>query len=183
MPSAERPHPAEDAVLAGFLDLTVPPGYRAELIEGEIIVTPPPDGDHEDAIGNLQWQIARNSAADLYAPGNKGLITPLGRFIPDATVAPRGALRGRESWSGPEGVVMTIEVTSTRAQEDRSTKRRGYAACGIPFYLLVDRGKGTVTLFSDPQDGDYIEDVRVAFGKPLDLPDPFDFSLDTSVFQ
>lgn len=77
---------------------------------------------------------------------------------------------------------MTVEVTSTRPDKDRGPKRRGYAAAGIPFYLLVDRTEGTVTRYGEPADGDYRQDVRVLFGKELDLPEPFSFSLDTSVF-
>lgn len=183
LPATERGGQAEgDPVLAAFLDLTVPDGYRAELIEGEIVVTPPPDGDHEDIVGELTWQIARNSAAELYAAGTKGLITPLGRFIPDAAVGPRRTFRGLEPWAEPAGVVMVVEVTSVRPEKDRGPKRQGYAAAEIPLYLLVDRSEGTVTLYGEPRDGDYREITRVPFGKPLDLPQPFSFSLDTGVF-
>ncbi|MEU6083867.1 Uma2 family endonuclease [Streptomyces sp. NPDC047108] len=183
MPAMEHFGQAEgDTVLAAFLELTVPEGYRAELIEGEIIVTPPPDGDHEDVVGRLIGQISRHSAADLYAAGTKGLITPLGRFIPDAAIGPTGTFRGMDAWAEPNGVVMTVEVNSTRPDRDRGPKRRGYAAAGIPFYLLVDRSDGTVTLHAEPHDGDYKQSTRVPFGKSLDLPDPFSFALDTAVF-
>lgn len=182
LPATERPDSGGDAVLTAFLDLTVPEGYLAELIEREIVVTPPPDGDHEDAVGELFWQIARNPSAELYGAGTKGLINPLGRFIPGATIAPRRFFRGLEAWAVPEGVVMTVEVTSTRPDKDRDPKRRGYAAAGVPFYLLVDRTEGSVALCSKPDDGDYRRDIRVLFGKELDVPELFAFALDTSVF-
>ncbi|MFF3560533.1 Uma2 family endonuclease [Streptomyces sp. NPDC002574] len=182
LPATERRDSGGDTVLAAFLDLTVPEGYRAELIEGEIVETPPPDGDHEDILGRFVRQMIRESPAEFYASGAKGFITPVGRFIPDLTVGPEGLFAGKDSWFVPEGVVMTVDVTSTRPDKDRGPKRRGYAAAGIPFHLLVDRTEGTVTLYGEPVDGDYREDVRVLFGKELDLPEPFAFSLDTSVF-
>ncbi|MFJ4850313.1 MULTISPECIES: Uma2 family endonuclease [unclassified Streptomyces] len=182
LPATERSDSGGDAVLGAFLDLTVPEGYRAELIEGEIVVTPPSDGDHEDILGRFVRQMIRKSPADFYASGTRGLITPAGRFIPDLTVGPEGLFAGKESWAVPEGVVMTAEVTSTRPDKDRGPKRRGYAAAGIPFCLLVDRTEGTVALYSEPDAGDYRQDIRVLFGKTLDLPEPFAFSLDTSVF-
>jgi hypothetical protein len=77
---------------------------------------------------------------------------------------------------------MVAEVTSGRPEKDRGPKRRGYAAAGIPFYLLIDRTEGTVTRYSTPMDEDYREIVRVPSGKPLDLPEPFSFALDTAAF-
>ncbi len=41
--------PAE-FLLADFLTFDTPEGYRAELVDGEIVVTPPLDGDHGRSI-------------------------------------------------------------------------------------------------------------------------------------
>lgn len=165
------------------VDLAVPEGYRAELIEGEIVVSPPPDGDHEDIVGELTRQVLRNSTSELYASGTKGLDTPSGRLIPDSTVGPTGLFRGREPRMSPEGVLLVAEVTSLHPERDRHVKRRGYAAAEIPAYLLVDRSAGEAVLYSEPRDGDYRADVRVPFGKSLDLPKPFSFALDTTSFS
>ncbi|MFE0626385.1 hypothetical protein ACFW3D_05380 [Streptomyces sp. NPDC058864] len=47
----------------------------------------------------------------------------------------------------------------------------------------MDRTEGTVTLYSESDAEDYRQDVRVLFGKELDLPEPFAFTLDTSAFR
>lgn len=80
------------------------------------------------------------------------------------------------------GVAMVLEVTSTRPKADREVKRRCYARGGIPFYLLIDRDTSEVTLLSDPREEDYRQRCTVPFGKPLALPEPFAFDLETSDF-
>ncbi|WP_323809032.1 Uma2 family endonuclease [Kitasatospora acidiphila] len=165
--------PGECELLDAFLALETPPGFKAELIEGKIVVTPPPDGEHETAIGRIAFQVAGNSPKGTvdFAP-TKGLIVPAGRYIPDGTFTKRGAFSGADSWWRPEGVLMVLEVTSSRLRKDREEKRTGYAAAGIPLYLLVDRKADQVILHSEPEDGEYLSIVPVKIGDPLDLPAP-----------
>lgn len=64
------------------------------MIEGEIVVTPPPDGDHEDCIGLIVNQVIRRSRTEMQFSGNKGLKLqsgngrPTDHVIPDGTFAP-----------------------------------------------------------------------------------------------
>ncbi len=179
MPAVEHPL-TEDDVLKAFLELETPAGFQAELIEGEIVLTPPPDGSHETAFALLNRQFMRRAALELDLAGTKGLVTPKGRFIPDGTISPVGHFETAESWASPAGVLLVFEVTSTNPARDREAKRLGYAAAGIPCYLLVDRTDGNATLFTDPENGDYTAHTQVPFGKALDLPAPFSFALDTA---
>jgi Uma2 family endonuclease len=187
---AHEPLTPADVLLEGFLALDTPDGFRAELIEGEIVGTPPPDGDHEDCIELIVEQVYEKSRTRMQFSGNKGLKLsggdgcPKDRVIPDGTFAPRALrlYRGADPWMPRAGVAMVLEVTSTRPQADREAKRRCYARGGIPLYLLVDRQAASITLFSDPEKNDYREQCTRPLGKPLTLPAPFDFDLDTTDF-
>ncbi|MGI5370358.1 Uma2 family endonuclease [Streptomyces sp. A244] len=185
---AHEPLSQEDVLLEGFLALDTPEGFRAELIEGEIVVTPPPDGDHEKYISRIVTQVIRQSQTDMDFSGNKGLkmrsggFCPKNHLVPDVTFAPveRDVFGGVGSWMPCDGVAMVMEVTSTKPQADREAKRRCYARAGIPLYLLVDRDTAQVTVFSEPKDDDYREHCARPFGKPIALPEPFAFDLDTA---
>jgi Uma2 family endonuclease len=183
------PTPAE-ILLEAFLSLATPEGFRAELIEGEIILSPLADGDHEDIIGLVIDQVALGAATRMQVAGGKGLVLPRGNrcpknhVVPDATFAPleRRLFRGTPPWMDPDGVTMVVEVTSSKPLQDRIAKRHCYALAGIPLYLLIDRDESRITLFSTPEADDYTESQSVAFGKPLPLPEPFAFELRTDDF-
>lgn len=182
MPPTAMPDSAPEDIVEVFEELAVPRGYRAELIEEEIVVSPPPDGHHEQVVSRLTKQINRRSAAEVDAAANKGTRTSLGRVIPDLAAGMEGIFGDAEPWMPAEGLILVVEVTSTHPHRDRDQKRRAYAGAGIPLYLLIDRSRGEVLLYSEPGDGDYRGDVRVPLGKGLELPAPFSFTLDTADF-
>jgi Uma2 family endonuclease len=181
--------PAEH-LLADFLTFDTPEGYRAELIDGEIVVSPPPDGNHQRDIWHILDQVARNSSIRMQYSGHSGLVVPSrdilddGRFIPDGIFAPAelDVFHNAPPWMAPDGIELVLEVTSSRPDLDRNAKRLAYAEAGIPLYLLVDRQERRVTLFSHPVHGDYSRTCAAAFGDTLELPKPFDFTLDTAPF-
>ncbi|MGC0332324.1 Uma2 family endonuclease [Streptomyces sp. SAI-170] len=177
-------------LLDWFVDLDTPEGLRLELVEGDIVVTPVPDGHHEHCVSQVVHQMLSRSGTDLGFSGNKGLLLrnadgcPQDHVIPDGTLVPHdlGLFRGAAPWMPCEGVAMVLEVTNSRPAADREVKRRCYARGGIPFYLLVDRDTARTTLFGAPETTDYQEIHEVAFGKPLPLPAPFSFDLETADF-
>lgn len=184
--SARRPRrPAVEETFEA-VSATVPQGWRVELIEGDIHVVPPANGEHEEIISDISGQVrdhlrtvARYTGVGLWLPGDE----PEARVVPDLVLAPKGSFHDKLEYHDPSPVMLVGEVTSKPTGEaDRTKKRRGYARAGIPFYLLVDRHVKTMTLHSQPEDGQYREQHVVSLGKALTLPEPFGFDLDTAEF-
>jgi len=178
-PSASDEHDSpEPEELLDSLEL--PPGYKAELVEGDIIVTPPPNMEHE---GYFVETTARFIENGWRVSGSLGLVTPLGLFEPDLTVALREYFAnqkpgGWRTWQNPDGVALVVEITSTNPLKDRDSKRRGYAGAKIPLYLLIDRKAKETVLFSEPARGDYAVVARRPIDEPIPLPEPFSFTLE-----
>ncbi|MFI9028492.1 Uma2 family endonuclease [Streptomyces sp. NPDC053560] len=81
---------------------------------------------------------------------------------------------------------LVMEVTSlSNASYDRINKAAAYAQAQVPLYLLIDRFAPpgpTVTLFGEPEGDVYRELQKVKFGESIRLPEPFDLTIDTSLF-
>ncbi|MFI6013972.1 Uma2 family endonuclease [Streptomyces sp. NPDC051243] len=190
MGAMEQDPITQKLLLDWFVDLDTPEGLRAELVEGELVVTPVPDGHHEHCISRIVGQMHRRCQTKMQFSANKGLQLknaegyPQDHVVPDGTFAPKELrlYRGADPGMPCEGVAMVLEVTSSKPRTDREIKRRCYARGGIPLYLVVDRETSWITLFSGPESGDYQELRAVAFGKQLALPEPFAFELDTADF-
>jgi Uma2 family endonuclease len=157
--------------------LDLPAGFKAEIIEREVVVTPAPGFQHESYFARLSHQLNVNGWS---VSGNLGVLTPLGRFIPDMTVVALDYWErdSDEGWQRPDGIAMVVEITSTNPSNDRDSKRRGYAGAGIPLYLLIDRQRKESVLFSEPEKGDYATRARRPLGEPIPLPRPFSFVLE-----
>ena len=182
----EEPSPVRGDLREAYAALDVMPGFRAELVDGEIIVSPIPDGQHETIVVAVDDWVRDVHGLRLHR--NLTLISPEGEYVPDGIAAPKGAFAGREWHSKPDGVAMVLEVTSGRprdrkgAERDRGPKRQGYAAADIPLYLLIDRLDGKATIFSEPRGNDYAHSASAALGDDLSIPEPLEGVLPTLGF-
>jgi Uma2 family endonuclease len=110
-----------------------------------------------------------------------------GPYIPDIAVAPRQALRAEEGNYVPAAAAeLIVEIPSkSNAINDRLKKTAGYAQAGVPLCFLIDGwapGGPTVTLYGEPKKEVYRVLQAGKFGDPVTLPEPFDRTLDTSLF-
>jgi Uma2 family endonuclease len=110
---------------------------------------------------------------------------PRDSLQPDYVLWPPDCKRWGDELMSPE-VIMAAEVVSpSSVRVDRHDKVRLYALGKVPVYLLIDQisASPTATVYSNIEDGEYRTVTSVPLGKPLTLPSPIDFDLDTSIFM
>ena len=118
-------------------------GNRYEVVDGELLVTPAPRFDHQEAVVRL-WQLvddylrfvrighATISPADVELDSHT-LVQP------DVFVVSLIDGRRPKNWSDIQGLVLAVEVLSpSSARADRTVKRRRFQRAGIPEYWVVD---------------------------------------------
>ncbi|WP_327043907.1 Uma2 family endonuclease [Microbispora sp. NBC_01189] len=106
--------------------------------------------------------------------------------VPDLVLAPSDCPRWERRELLSSGLVLVAEVVSKgSAEDDRGKKPAIYAKGGVPVFLLVDplTTPASVTVYSDPKEGQYQVTSTVPFGREILVPHPIGCTLDTSVFE
>lgn len=116
-------------------------GRRYEVIAGELLVTPAPRFNHQEAVvllvGALGDYLRRTKAG--HAGISPADLTPeTGALVqPDAFVV--GLVDGRRprDWTDIERLLLAIEVLSpSTARADRTVKRRLYQRAGVEYWIV-----------------------------------------------
>jgi Uma2 family endonuclease len=172
-----------------LFDALPPLPLRTEIINGRMIVSPMGTPEHGRSAMRLYralWPVIDVHAWDAFTSNVDVCIDgPRDPIVPDFVLAPVDCPRwgARELLSS--GLLMVAEVVSPGSvREDREDKPDIYARGGVPVLLVIDPEDAppSVTVLSDPEDGFYQTITRVTMGKPLRLPPPIDFDLDTGIF-
>ncbi len=182
--------PEDDRLWETWEHLKLPPGSRAEILRGAIVVSPSPMNLHNLLFAllveqlvpkakKLGWAITNTESIRLHSTGEA--------VIPDLVAAPKKALYSGKEWLlNADEVELVVEITSASTRDrDLTWKLESYGKAQIPIYVIVDRldGDGTVTVYHEPDgDGKYKLHQTVGFGTKLWLPEPFDIEIDTSEF-
>lgn len=172
----ERAHQILDSI-------EVPEGYRMELLNGEIILSP--------SGKPLRWEIQVELIMQVRAHGGwragaeqtirhpEYSDEPQPDFFALSTDVPVDL----EDTYPADRIALVAEVLSKSTQAtDLMTKVEIYAKFGIPLYLIVDPFKRECTLHCFVEHGAYQDAVTFEFGRKIPLPEPFRFSIDTSAF-
>ncbi|MFD5328163.1 Uma2 family endonuclease [Streptomyces sp. NPDC127092] len=177
-----------EALLEGFEQLRAasPDGWRVELLEGDVLVTPVGTGRHATTVSELVEQLwDEDRRRTSYTGVGLALPDPAGegRVLPDLVLAPRGGFRNQIVWQVPDAVLLVAEVTSAlTVGRDRGQKVRGYARARIPLYVLIDREAAEVVVRSEPVGDDYAHKSIHKLGTVVPLPEPLGLTIDTAQF-
>lgn len=178
-----EPGPGLDEVLWDvWKAMELPEGYRAEIIEESIEVSPTGRRRHAVVINRLRRALEAHLADGDHAAYQDGNVIH-GRtvLLPDLFVAPADLdeIPDQDDLGvDAAGVALVVEVTSPgqrNLDRDRVRKRRAYAQAGVPVYVIVDDfdDEGTVAVLSAPNPGRgrYAEEHRVPYGTDAVVPE------------
>lgn len=157
--------------LVGGLDL--PRGYRVEITDGKIIMTPQGEKQMKvifKAARQIEDQLAEQG--DYLSDVMVDFPSSLYGYAPDLAIVAPGAehnSRGRYEWHDLEAV---LEVVSKSDQDNDFVKKlRFYAECSIPVYVVIDPAEAVCVVHSAPQStGTYRKTEAVPFGEDLVVP-------------
>lgn len=162
------------------------PKSRVEIINDRVVVSRLPTWSHQmivealldlliDLIRERGWKRAQNISLFLGAQRD--------RYTPDLIVVPTNdpPLWGKDHVHGDATVLVVEVVSSSSAHDDHNVKPKTYAAAGVPLCMVIDCFAGTVRLLSKPNAQTERYELRheVPIGKAIELPEPWDLTIDT----
>lgn len=124
---------------------------RIELIEGELIMMPPPSPERSAQTSSLRELIERLLPAELHLRvADPITVPPDSEPEPDFCVVKRRADFYKSGHPKPKDVRLIVEVSKTSAAFDTGQKARIYGAAGIPEYWVIEIEQRVVHVFTEP---------------------------------
>jgi Uma2 family endonuclease len=128
-------------------------GFRYEVLDGELYMTPPPAIKHQIALRNLSFKLG-NFVAEKQL--GEMLFAPCGVRLPGQPVpvqpdiffvsTERRDIVGEEYVEGAPDLVVEV-LSPSNWLYDRREKFQAYLAAGVPEYWIVDYRARTVEVF------------------------------------
>jgi len=165
------------------------PDDRLELINGEIVLAPPPSSEHIEesmsiemllnlhlsdilklgcrVLGTSAWYAVPVELKEAWVQEN---VKGPDHVLPDASVCFADYLRTERH--PPALLIVEIISTSSKREIDRYliSKPDIYASLDIPAYWVIDRRDKSVWVHTAPEDGKYTKRVQYKGRKKLPAP-------------
>jgi len=166
-------------------------GIRYEVVDGALIVNPPPSPSHQDVsflLHRMLHDAARTAGRRVRIWEAVGLTLPDEQLlIPDIVVARGNASRASWPLIQPADVLLTVEIVSPGSRtRDRTEKPYLYAEAGIPHFWRVELGNfrgrterlPVVFAHALGEDGEYRLVQRVGAGTAFTVDEPLPVTFD-----
>jgi Uma2 family endonuclease len=161
-----------DEIFERLETMPVPEGYKVEIVEGFVYMSPQRDTHWEiilDIVEQLRTKYPRKrvkSDVRIDYPGH------LNGFATDVTVMAEGAAKTEGGRWRHEDVEFVAEVISKgTAANDYGPKKAAYAKAEVPVYLIADPYQRRCHVYTHPKGDDYATETKVDFGDDVDLTD------------
>ncbi|MGH7637272.1 MAG: Uma2 family endonuclease [Gemmatimonadaceae bacterium] len=126
-------------------------GNKYELIRGELFVTPPPTGEHENVIGILHEILAPyvrdHRLGRVYRPHAVVRVDD-SEAEPGLFVRAQGPRIGNDWQKAPLPILLVEVLSPSTRRRDFHQKRSFYMDVGIPEYWVVDPEERVVHVFA-----------------------------------
>ncbi|MGB9626396.1 MAG: Uma2 family endonuclease [Phycisphaerae bacterium] len=139
-----------------YFQAELPEGYRYELVEGVVEISPPPGTQHDDGLerlAELLFDYRKAHPGSIAKIGLKaGVVIPGKETVrePDLCVYrhwPKNA-RGFEVWKERTPLVVIEAVSVGQARRDSEDKREDYLQAGVEEYWILDPHKECVRVLA-----------------------------------
>lgn len=181
-----EPHSFE-AMLDDLHRLDVLDGYKAEIIRGNIVMSPWSKGYYTRVMNLVCAQLQPHLPDGHLLSQAPLLFTFPGlerAYGPDIHVSHERALETESSHLDGEALSFVAELTSSSTRDDDlSEKVETYGKAGVPVYLILDMQEKRATVLWAPSAEGYEARCTKPFGEKIDIPAPFGCTLDTTGFQ
>ncbi|MGX2995368.1 Uma2 family endonuclease [Streptomyces sp. JNUCC 64] len=179
---AEQDVPGLDEL---FEQMSTPEGYRAEIVGGDVYMTPQRSA-HWEIIRRVVRALEDRFGMDVAVLSDVRIDFPgeLNGFAPDVVKLRDGAAPdGRGRWSHRDVEFITEVISRGTAANDYGPKLAAYAGAEVPVYVIADPYQGKCHVHLEPEGGEYRTITTVRFGTDLNLTaTPVSLSLPTGAF-
>lgn len=148
-------------------------GYRYELVDGQLLVTPAPNLGHQRCVARLfaLLDAAAPPQLEVFVAPVDWFVSPLTVFRPDLLVVGADLPDDAKVTVTPQLVVEVVSPSTRRS--DRSLKRDAYAGAGVPRYWIVDPSAPSLLALRLAAPGRYEEEALATGGTAWTASVPF----------
>ncbi|MFK0296267.1 Uma2 family endonuclease [Streptomyces sp. NPDC090442] len=150
--------------------MPVPEGYKVEIVEGTVYMTPQRDA-RWDTVFEVATALRQHFGRQALVKSDVRIDFPghQNGFCPDISKLADKAEKVNGRWPYQDVEFIAEVISKGTGMNDYGPKKHAYADAEVPVYLIVDPYVGRCRLFTHPQDGEYKRDLTLAYGEPIDL--------------